>query len=229
MKNLLFHTYKPAKNRTQVTDDYQLVVPQILQNDIIAFFHDSRIFCHAGASITLDRIKSLYFFDRMSALVNDYVLTCHECQSRKITKHTKHAISAFQTPTKIYDVFEADVLGPLPVDKHSKKYIFTAVCMFSKYIFAIAMPSNDALTVSDAVIKLSLTHGFSSLIFTDCGSENVAEISEIVRNKLNIPKALSPPFSAHCIGAIERTHRTFAERLTPYVNDNKEVNEKRVT
>ena len=222
MKNLLFHTYKPAKNRTQVTDDYQLVVPQILQNDIIAFFHDSRIFCHAGASITLDRIKSLYFFDRMSALVNDYVLTCHECQSRKITKHTKHAISAFQTPTKIYDVFEADVLGPLPVDKHSNKYLFTAVCMFSKYIFAIAMPSNDALTVSDAVIKLSLTHGFSSLIFTDCGSENVAEISEIVRNKLNIPKALSPPFSAHCIGAIERTHRTFAERLTPYVTDNKD-------
>lgn len=42
---------------------------------------------------------------------------------------------------------------------------------------------------------------------------------------LNVQQTLTPSMMHHCLGRCERTHRTLAERLTPYVLDNKQWEE----
>ena len=65
----------------------------------------------------------------MDPIITEYVRLCPDCQKRKPTNHT----TAYSTPCAPFEVWQVDLVGPLPMSPQGFSYALTAVDMFSKY------------------------------------------------------------------------------------------------
>lgn len=74
---------------------------------------------------------------KMTVIISDYVKSCSKCQARKLGRPTKPNITAFPTLAKPFDVWALGIYGPLPVTPSGKSYIFTAVDLFSKFLYTV--------------------------------------------------------------------------------------------
>lgn len=116
---------------------FQIVLPDVMFKTIIELYHDSLMGGHSGIQDTLDRVREHYFFKKMGKKVADYIRSCLECQNRKQTKIlTRSGITAFRKPSSSFQVWKIDLYRPLPLSRQGSKYIFTAVDLFNKYIYA---------------------------------------------------------------------------------------------
>lgn len=220
--NLLFHSRVSKSKRSNNMNHYQLVLPEPLIPTILHLYHDSTISGHCGIQETIDRIREHYYFRRYSIIVSDYVRSCTKCQQRKVPPmKTNHAITAFKVPTRPFQVWELDLYGPLPMTPSGKRYIFTAVDMFTKYLFAVPIADNDALSVGVVIFQLVCTFGVCDTILSDQGSEFIARATKETCKLLHIQQEFTPSYSHHCLGACERTHRVLATKLTPYMTVDK--------
>ena len=216
-EGILFHSRNTKSKRTQKMESFQLVIPQTLISKIIKIYHESSLAGHMGIQQTIDNLSEHFYFNRLPSIVSDFVRSCHECQERKMTKaHTKSGIISYKTPTQPFQVWQMDLFGPLPVTQSGNTYVFTAVDMFSKYLFTVPLPNSDSITVSQAIFQLICTFGVCDCIISDRGSEFISSCTREVCKMLSIVQDFTPSFIHHCLGLCERTHRTVAERLTPY-------------
>ena len=165
ISGLLFYTTGSKCKRTKDLKQYQIVVPDILKKCVISYYHDSPLASHSGIKDTYDRLRDSYYFHGMAEAVANYVKSCHDCQSRKVTqRHTKAGIVSLPMPSAPFEVWEIDLYGPLPKTPSGKCYIFTAVDMYSKYIFVKPLANKDALTVSTALVDLFAQFGVCNTI-----------------------------------------------------------------
>ena len=131
---------------------------------------------------------------------------------------TKTGIVAYPTPSDLFQVWQVDLYGPLPPSAQGLTYIFTAVCMFSKYLFCLPLANRDALTVANALFQLFTTFGSCDTLVSDRGSEFIAKGIAKSCEMMGVMQQFTPSMVHHCLGACERTHRTLAERITPYLD-----------
>ena len=129
-------------------NSYQLILPQVLIPQILKRYHESPLAGHIGIQQTIDSLSEQFYFSRLPSIVSDFVRSCHECQERKMTKaHTKSGRVAHKPPSQTFQVWQMDAYGPLPITQNRNSYVFTARDMFSKYLFTMAMPNMDSITV----------------------------------------------------------------------------------
>ncbi|CAG2184532.1 unnamed protein product [Mytilus edulis] len=219
--DLLFHTRVARSKRTQQFCQYQLALPEIAVKTIISLYHDSPLGGHGGIQHTVDLIREHYYFSNLAGKVSDFIKSCHACQCRKMTtRKTKAGIVAFQTPIRPFQVWEIDLFGPVPVSKSGNSYVCTAVDMFSKFIFTEPIPNSDPITVSHALYKIITQFGVFDTLISDHGSEMIGKCTKEICRLLDIKQQFTPSFTHHCLGTCERSHRTLAERITPYLLNN---------
>ena len=154
---LLFHSRVAKSKRTQGHRSYQLVLPKVMIKEILKIYHESPLAAcaHGGIQHTIDVISEHFYFSKLPSTVSNFVKSCHECQARKMTKaHTKSGIISYPTPTKPFQVWQIDLVGPLPITNKGHTYIFTAVDMFSKFLFTVPLKASDSMTVSSAMFQL---------------------------------------------------------------------------
>lgn len=140
----------------------------------------------------MERIQQYYFFPKMATVIADYIDSCPRCQKRKITKHyAKNKIISNPTPDRPFSVWEVDLYGPLPCTEHGNKYIFTALDMFSRFLFTLPLPNKDACTVSEALFQLMTQYGVCDTLISDQGKSDTGVTQELCR-MLNIPQQFTP-------------------------------------
>ncbi|CAG2246056.1 unnamed protein product [Mytilus edulis] len=154
----------------------------------------------------------------MGKIIPDYVQSCHLCQIRKVSnKKTKQEIVSFPTPAEPFQVWQIDLCGPYPVSANGNIYVFTAVDMFTKLLFAYPLRNKDAITVCEAIYRMFTTYGVCQTLISDRGSEFTNKCTAELCKLLEVTQEFTPAFAHHCLGACERQHRTLAERLTTHV------------
>ncbi|CAC5398378.1 unnamed protein product [Mytilus coruscus] len=94
--------------------------------------------------------------------------------------------------------------------------------MFSKYLFVLPIRNKDMLTVSNAVFSLVSQFGVCETLISDQGTEFIGSCTQEVCKMFGVHQDFIPSFMHHCLGLCERTHRTLAERITPYIEKWKE-------
>ena len=215
--DLLFHTRMAKSKRTQEMGKFQLVIPSTLIPKILQTFHESPLGGHMGIQQTVDNISEHLYFQNLPSTVSNYVRSCHACQERKMTKaHTKSEIISYRTPSEPFQTWQVDLFGPLPITQRGNTYVFTAIDMFSKLLFTVPLPNSDSVTVSQALFQLVCTFGVCDCVISDKGSEFISQCTEYLCKTLDMYQNFTPSFIHHCLGLCERTHRTVAERITPY-------------
>ena len=215
--DLLFHSRIAKSKRTQRMGQFQLVIPKQLIPKIIETFHQTPLAGHMGIQQTVDNISEHFYFQNLPSTVGNYVRSCHECQERKMTKaHTKSEILSYRTPSEPFQTWQVDLFGPFPITQMGNTYVFTAIDMFTKFLFTVSMPNSDSITVSHALFKLFCTFIVCDCLISDRGSEFISQCTEHLCKLLEVNQNFTPSFIHHCLGLCERTHRTLAERLTPF-------------
>ena len=94
---------------------------------------------------------------------------------------------AYKTPNEPFQVWQIDLFGPVKMSVNGNQFIFTAIDMFSEYLFALPLRNKDMITVSNAIFQLVSQFGVCDTIISD--QERNILVSAL--EKL----ADSPPFS----------------------------------
>ena len=219
VNGVLFHSRIAKSKRTKSLAHYQLALPKSLIPTVLKLYHDSALGAHGGIHDTIDKIQEHYYILQLATIVSDYVKSCPECQRTKVTRvQTKNAITAHPTLSCPFSVWQIDLYGPIPVTSRGYSYSFTAVDMFSKFLYAKPLLNKDAMSVSEVLFDMFTTFGVCDTLISDQGSEFTARVTKELCSLLQIPQPFSMSFVHHTLGACERTHRTLASRLTPYMN-----------
>ena len=216
--NLLFHCRVQKSKRARHMKKFQLVLPKTIIQTVLEHYHDSAMAGHGGIADTLDRIRENFYFPLMNTLVADYIKSCHQCQTRKISKiHNRNAIVSYPTPSAPFDVWEIDLYGPLPRTSRGNLYIFTAVDVFSRFLVCIPVASKDAISISEAIYTMFTSFGVCDTLISDQGSEFTANVTQELCKRISVNQQFTPSFVHHCLGLCERSHGTLAVKLTPYM------------
>ncbi|CAC5421764.1 unnamed protein product [Mytilus coruscus] len=168
--DVLYHRRKANSERTRNMSEFQLVIPKQFISQILKIAHHSPLGGHSGIQNTLDSIRERYNA-RMGKIISEYVQSCHECQSRKVSNlNTKAKIVAYPTPSEPFQVWQMDIFGTLVSSNNADTYVFTAVDAFSNFLFAVPLRNNDAISVSQAIFNFFCNFGVCSTVISDQGS-----------------------------------------------------------
>ena len=113
-----------------------------------------------------------------------------------------------------------DLCGPYKPSQ-GYKYIFTAVCPFSKYVIAVPIRNKEAATVARVVINhIVMKWGLPSEILSDLGPEFQADLSLELFRLLGIDKIQSTAYRPQTQGTIERWHQVLHSLMAKVVAEN---------
>ena len=162
--NALYRTYmregKGIKTQRKIL---QIAIPQCLKHIILANAHDSPVSGgHFGISRTIDNIREIYNFPKMSAEIAKYVKSCTACnQHKQPAKPSNATIHPMPVPDTPWIRISTDILGKLPKCRNTgNQYVIVFIDYFTKYVELIATQDIKAETVALALIeRVILLHG----------------------------------------------------------------------
>jgi transposase InsO family protein len=151
--------------------------------------------------------------------IENYIRKCASCQRNKHTvKNTKMGMEVTDPPYATFEKISLGCMGPLPLTAQGNRYILTCQDQLSKYLVAIALPNQDAVTVTRALVDNVITvFGSQGSILTDCASNFTGEIRRHLCKLLRISKINTIPFRPQSNGNVERSHAVITEYLRHFI------------
>jgi len=102
--SLLFY-----KGRWYIPNDQKLRLKNMVS------FHDSKIAGHFGQFKTADQIKTLFYWPKIGADVNEYVRSCLTCQKCKASRYKKYGLlQPLEIPFCPWAAISMDFITGLP-------------------------------------------------------------------------------------------------------------------
>jgi len=109
---------------------------------------------------------------------------------------------------------QIDLSGPFPRSRDGMVYIMTAVCAFTKYAVAVALPNKSASTVAHALVhEVILRIGCPSTIHSGLGKEFQNSLLAKICDELGIERSHTTPYHSRGNGGVERLHRSLNSML----------------
>ena len=190
------------------------------KQQVLYEYHDSPIGGHQGVTRTLNKIKMTHDWRGMAKDVEEYIRKCEFCQKNKLSRKIKMPLVITDTPEKPFEKCALDIVGPLTVTESGNKYVLTFQDSLTKFSKAIPVMNQEAATVARAfVTKIVLEHGIPETILTDQGTNFTSEMFKNVCKLLKIEKIQTTAYHPETNRALERSHRTLAEYLRHYINE----------
>ncbi|XP_075096250.1 uncharacterized protein LOC142174366 [Nicotiana tabacum] len=124
---------------------------------------------------------------------------------------------------EVFDVWGIDFMGPF-VGSYGNKYILVAVDYVSKWVEAIALPTNDAKVVVEFLRKNIFTcFGTPRAIISDGGTHFYNRAFEKFLIKYDVRHKVATPYHPQTSGQVEVSNREIKSVLTKTVNARRTV------
>lgn len=197
----------------QITDPNEI-------NKILIEFHNTISAGHMGWNKMYNAIRKYYSWTNMVSDIKNHVINCEICQKSKITRHTKQPIIISSTPTAAFGNIAIDHVGKLVTSAQGNSYIFTAICVLTKYAIAIPVPDTGAEAAARALVeKIFLIYGYPEIITSDNHKTFESGLFKNINKLLKIHLVFTSPFTPKS-NTVERFHSTLGNMLRAFVGDN---------
>jgi len=157
----------------------------------------------------------------MAKDVKQYIAACYQCQMKKPMQKINelHPIS----PSRLFDRWGVDVVGPLPIMLKGNRYIIVAVEYLSKWQEAKAVSEANALSISNFLYQnIICRFGCFTQLHTDRRTEFVNEIVEKLTEKFRVKHHRSTPYRPQANGLVERFNKSLCDLLVKLVEESAE-------
>lgn len=189
--------------------------------ELMREFHENpTIGGHFGSKQLYAKLRSAYYWPRMTKDIAKFVRNCPKCQINKVRPSSKEGMTITKTPQKPFDVIVIDTIGPFVKSNAGNFYAITMICDLTKYLISVAVENKSAETVAKAIFdNFILIYGPMKTIKTDLGTEYRNQIMQELCKVMKIQHNFSTAYHHQTLGTVERNHRVFNEYLRAYLTD----------
>ncbi|XP_011699787.1 PREDICTED: uncharacterized protein LOC105457055 [Wasmannia auropunctata] len=190
------------------------------KRQILHEYHDAPLGGHQGVTRSLNRIRLTHEWPGITRDVENYISKCEFCQKNKLSRRTKMPLVVTDTATKPFEKCALDIVGPLTITENGNKYLLTFQDDLTKFSKAVPIANQEAATVAKKfVTNIICEYGTPETVLTDQGTNFLSEIFKNVCKLLKIKKIQTTAYHPESNGALERSHRTLAEYLRHYIDE----------
>jgi Reverse transcriptase (RNA-dependent DNA polymerase)/RNase H-like domain found in reverse transcriptase/Integrase zinc binding domain/Chromo (CHRromatin Organisation MOdifier) domain/Aspartyl protease len=195
-------------------------IPESLCVDVIQEHHDLPLIGHPGVARTCELITRNFWFPRMQRSVENYINSCHLCQTSKAPRHAKHGeLAPLPVPTSPWKGLSCDFITDLPLSNGMDSILvfvdrMTKMSHFVPCLKSTSAPEFARLFISH-VVRL---HGLSDSIVSDRGSIFTSNFWSTLASILKIDPRKSTAFHPQTDGQTERMNQTLETYLRIFVN-----------
>lgn len=197
---------------------WRLYVPNELRNEIVAMTHKS--LAHLGIDKTLMKLKETYYFPGMREYVTTYVNRCINCLYYKPQTGKKsgylHPIGKGSIP---FETIRVDHVGPFIESDQNNKYIFGAICAYSKYVILEAVKTTGSDETIEVLRKMISHYGKPRRIISDRGAAYISSKFEEFSIENGITRVKIAAGTPRANGQIERINSIILNCLPTITRD----------
>lgn len=216
--NHIFKRTEPRASNVSTNDGWRLWVPEGLTARLIKNAHDPPLASHCGIAKTVERLKRLYYWPKMTSQVHDYILGCSVCKETKAPNISLRPFMGIQTIVerpcqRLY----IDFLGPYPRSKKGNCFLFIVLDQFSKFVWLKPMrKSSAAEVVKYLVAEIFHVFGVPESILSDNGVQFRSRDFENCMKSYGISHITTATHSPQA-NASERVNRTILSAIRAYI------------
>ena len=186
---------------------------QVSEGEAETVIKEVHIQGHLGENKTWKAFNRKYSTPQGRQKCREVVRTCPECQLGKDYK-TQHNPKGHINSSGPWETVSIDIVGPLPVDGKSHRYIVTMMDVYSRYLIATPVKNHTASTISRCLYESVVAYfGAPRSILSDRGTELTGMIWESLAQLLGAKIKLTSPYYPQGNSVIERSHRTLSNML----------------
>ncbi|KAM1830351.1 hypothetical protein ACFX14_023056 [Malus domestica] len=183
-------------------------VPDDEMEEILRHCHSLACGGHFGATKTAAKVlQSGFWWPTLFKDAHTFVSTCDRCQriGNISSRHQMPLNNILEV--ELFDVWGIDFMGPFP-SSYGKQYILVAVDYVSKWVEAIALPTNDAKVLVHFLLKHIFTRfGTPRAIISDGGKHFCNRHFNALLAKYGITHKVATPYHPQTSGQVEISNR----------------------
>jgi hypothetical protein len=195
--------------------------------ELMRVFHNDPLAGHFGRDRTLELLKRKYFWEKMSRDVEEYVQTCHICQTSKPRRHQPFSnLESLPIPSRPWSEITMDFIVGLPPmttrDGTEKDAILVIVDRYTKMnkFFAVSTDIKSQELAELIHQEIELKFGVPDGSVSDRGSVFTSEFWSDLCHLNHIHRKLSTAFHPQTDGQTERSNQTLIQYLRCYAAEN---------
>lgn len=223
--------YKLVPTKNEVLDyshEWKLCIPHELRSQILQKEHDDSL--HIGFEKTLDRIKKLYFWPKMSSFIQKYVRNCRICKESKPSNTSQHPEMGKQRlVTKPFQILSIDYIQSLPRSKTGNAHLLVLLDMFSKWTVLVPVKKiSSALTVKIIEEQWFRRYSVPEILISDNATSFVGHEFKAFLDKYKVKHWTNARHHSQA-NPVERLNRSINSCIRSYVKSDQRLWDTRIS
>ena len=193
---------------------WQVVVPRALREEVLKASHGTTGAGHFGVSKTLRRLRQSCYWGQLRRDVEDFCRRCDLCTAYKGPADQSRAQLQQLAVGAPMERVAVDIMGPFPCTEKGNRYVLAAMDYFTKWPEAYAIPDQEAVTITDALVEgMFARFGAAEVIHSDQGRNFESRVFAAMCDRLGMQKTRTTPLHPQSDGLVERFNRTLGKQL----------------
>ncbi|CAL1396334.1 unnamed protein product [Linum trigynum] len=194
-------------------------IPECEVKSVLNFCHSMAAGGHFGPHRTAAKVlQSGFYWPSLFRDARDFVAQCDRCQRTGNISARMEMPQTSILEVEMFDVWGVDFMGPFP-PSFNNKYILVAVDYVSKWVEAVALPTNDSKTVVNFMRKNVFTRfGVPRVLISDEGTHFMGKELNTLLARYGVKHRVATPYHPQTSGQVEVSNRELKHILDTTVN-----------
>ncbi|KAG7552338.1 Ribonuclease H-like superfamily [Arabidopsis thaliana x Arabidopsis arenosa] len=187
---------------------YRRCVSEDEAEGILLHCHGSAYGGHFATFKTVSKIlQAGFWWPTMFKDAQDFVSKCDSCHRKGNISRRNEMPQNPILEVEIFDAWGIDIMGPFP-SLYGNKYILVVVDYVSKWVEAIASPTNDARVVRKLFKTIIFPRfGVPRVVISDGGKHFINKVFENLLKKHGVKHKVATPYHPQRSGQVEISNR----------------------
>ena len=211
--------YRQFYNRNGIVCNLQLILPIGIKVPFLELIHADTA-GHLKLVKCVPHVMRRAWWHNWKRDLKLFIKCCPKCESFHRGPPPKQANLRPMLVGAPGERWAVDLTGPHCMS-NGYKYMFTAICPFSKFGICVPIRDKQATTVAKALVDhVFLRWGLCHELLTDLGKEFEAELLQELLKLLGVVRLKTSGYRPQTNGVCEVWHRTLNAMLAKVINDN---------